>query len=136
MIETKGSFTQGRNLMKSKRAAAQKGITQLHRKERKNGYLTAEDKEELEALKKSVPVYSLSRNLPARYGGIVINSKLLKAFLKKLNGLNYVAMPIEDKIVISYENEKQSKGKLELYDQSKYFEEFNDIPTLVWSDSE
>ncbi len=130
-IEIKGDFSKGREKMKDYRAAALKGIKQFEGKERKSRTLTVKEKEEFDALKKSIPVYSLSKTFPAKYKGIIINSKLLKAFLKKLKGLSYEIFPYEDKIRVRYGKiYGEWTGTLELYDLSRYFEDFNDIPEM------
>ena len=129
MIKTKGSFANGREMMKSYRAAAKKGITQLDRKERKNEILTVKEKGELEALKKSVPVYSLSQTLPAKYEGLIVNSKLLDRFFKHLKDMNW-ELHVTDNVLILRYFKNGNEGILRLYDLTPYFEEFNDIPEM------
>src|SRR5690625_4809743 len=125
MIETKGNFSKGRNLMKSKRAEALKEIRKLEKKYN----LTTEESYRLEFYKKTVPVYSLSQNLTAKYEGLIVNSKLLIQFIKHLKDMNWEISIEGDTLKLQYLG-KNSGGLLEVYDVSPYFEDFNDIPEM------
>lgn len=127
MIEVKGNFAQGREMMKTKRAKAQKEIKRLEKKMS----LTKEEDELLQGHRDEIPVYSLSRNLPARYENLIINSKVLVSFMKKLKNMKTEIRTEEGMLTVSYKNQDGSQtGLLELYDQSPYFKGFNDIPEM------
>lgn len=127
MIKVKGNFAQGRELMKSKRAKAQKEIKRLEKKMN----LTKEEGDLLQSHREGIPVYSLSRNLPARYDNLIINSKVLVSFLKKLKNIKTEIKTEDGKLTVNYMNRNGSQtGLLELYDQSPYFKDFNDIPEM------
>jgi hypothetical protein len=76
-------------------------------------------------------MYSVSKMLPVRIEGVVINYKLYAAFIKKLKGFNINITVHPEGVTLSYWKEgarNHGKGVLKLYNISEYFEGFNHIP--------
>lgn len=135
MIEIKNeAFAKGKEMMKKLRADNQKEIRRLEKitsgKGRRN--LTEKEFGSLEWLKRSIPIYSVSKVLPVKYGGLIINGKLLKAYVKKLKGFEIKVQSDEEKFILRYGKERgKYTGRLELYDLSEFFQGFPNIPELV-----
>lgn len=129
MIEIRNeAFTKGKAMMKSLRSDNQKEIKKL---EKLKGAQAFEVSEDINQLRKSLDVYLVSKVLPVRYGTVIINGKLLQAFMKKLKGYEVEFEATEDKgFKVKYSKEN-SKGVLFLEDISKHFQGFPSIPELV-----
>src|SRR5690625_6366705 len=110
-----------------------KQLNKLRKKLEKEALVRVSDKEQLEYLGNSIPVYSVSITLPAEIEGLIINGKLLQTFLKKLKGFRKELIVQEESVLLKY-GEKQGAwtGEMELYDISSFFEGFSDI--LRWDE--
>ncbi|MFT4415300.1 hypothetical protein ACLM5H_15675 [Fredinandcohnia humi] len=76
-------------------------------------------------------IYSVSKVLPVRIDGIVINFKLYEAFMKKLKDFETNVLSTPEGIVVQYWKRRslaQGKGLFKLYDLNKYFKGFEHIP--------
>jgi hypothetical protein len=76
-------------------------------------------------------LYSVSKILPVRIDGVVINYKLYAAFIKKLKDFNISIAVLSDGVVVQYWKTgtlNQGKGVLKLYDLGPYFKDFRHIP--------
>jgi len=74
-------------------------------------------------------MYSPSKTIPVKVGGIVINYKLYELFLKRLKRFEVKETVLSDALVVEYwEFGKANKGKLTLDDISEYFKEFQHVP--------
>jgi len=136
MITITGDFKKGKEQMKEKRKENMKQLNKLRKKLEKEALVRVSDKEQLEYLGNSIPVYSVSITLPAEIEGLIINGKLLQTFLKKLKGFRKELIVQEESVLLKY-GEKQGAwtGEMELYDISSFFEGFTDIPKIERGDS-
>jgi hypothetical protein len=85
----------------------------------------------IDELELKLNMYSVSKTLPVRIEGVVINFKVYAAFIKKLKGFNTTLTVLSDGISLSYWKEgtrNHGKGILKLYNIAEYFEGFNHIP--------
>ncbi|MES1045311.1 hypothetical protein FOA22_12610 [Heyndrickxia oleronia] len=78
-------------------------------------------------------MYSVSKTIPVKIGGLIINYKFLSSYLKKLKNHTVEIEMGESRILISYEKHR-SKGQLVLEDLSFYFRDFKHIPSAVIDD--
>ncbi|MDF2902397.1 MAG: hypothetical protein K0S25_35 [Bacillus sp. (in: firmicutes)] len=88
-------------------------------------------KRKLDELEFKVDMYSVSKVIPVRIEGVIINYKIYSAFIKKLKGFNTNLTVTSEGIALSYWKEgirNQGKGVLQLYNISEYFEGFEHIP--------
>lgn len=133
-----GDFKVGRELMKADRKRRMSRIRNLERKHDrsvlKGGMgLTASEHKELKQLNGMIPFCSVSTMLPGRIENIVINVKLLQAFMRKLGSRFICTVKVDEhKLTLEYRNrtDRGSKGELELFDLSHRFEAFTDIPKI------
>src|SRR5690625_4559929 len=127
-----GHFTKGREMMKARRTELQKEIKRFENKHKKLKVIPGADIKLVKELKAKVPIYSLSKTVPAKYQGIVVNGQLLIRFIKRLKGFRYEIEVKNGRLYLYYgERRNQWTGTLTLYDLSKYFEGYTDIPKLV-----
>jgi hypothetical protein len=88
-------------------------------------------KRKLDELEFKVDMYSVSKVLPVRIEGVIINYKIYSTFIKKLKGFNTNLTVTSEGIALSYWKEgtrNHGKGVLKLYNISEYFEGFEHIP--------
>ncbi|MBN6205561.1 hypothetical protein JYK21_03775 [Ralstonia pickettii] len=123
-----GDFKAGKELMKLYRAEAVKEINKI---ERKRQY-SSNDISRLYKLEKQRLFYSVSKTLPARVEGIVINVKLLQSFIRKLGSKYDYSIKVEDKnLILNYKSRSgKGQGSFTLYDISEAFKNFTNIPKL------
>lgn len=112
---------------------------EMNGKAKKSGKKFAkEDEFALEKLKKRMDeieklkqFYNSSSIIPVQVENNIINYKLYETFMKSLKAFSTETKVWTDMITIHYWKDRfiQPKGRLELYDLSHYFEDFNSIPT-------
>ncbi|MDR9795240.1 hypothetical protein ACTHHL_00475 [Aeribacillus composti] len=97
----------------------------------------AEFEDQMKELHNLKRIYSLSKVLPVRIEGIVINYKLYKAFMKKLKGFEKHTAVLWDRLEIHYREPKtKNKGSLTLLNLSSYFRDFKHIPISEMEEKE
>lgn len=130
-VKINGSHTKVREAMKEKRKDVNKEIRRLVKKRRTKQTLSVDEGNRLKNLEKSIPVYSTGKTLPAYYQGIIVNSKIVQSFMKKLKGLNYTIEINDGALEIRYSSSKdRQKGLLVMNDLTPYFEGMADIPVM------
>lgn len=128
-----GDFKLGKELMKEDRKRRMNAIRKLERQHAKlNVTPPVSELNQLEALRKKIPFCSVTETLPAKLdNGLIINAKLLQAFMKKLRGFQYKFTITDDSLILHYGKRHGTwTGKLELCDISTHFKGFTDIPKL------
>lgn len=128
-----GEFTEGKELMKVRRQNLMSEINKLEREHKKLKALPPTNElNRLESLRKKIPFYSISKTLPVRHNtGIIINGKILLAFMKKLKGFQYGLENTDRSLKLLYGRKfGEWTGELELFDISHHYEGFTDIPEL------
>ncbi|PTY76237.1 hypothetical protein B5V89_18675 [Heyndrickxia sporothermodurans] len=108
---------------------AEKALRKLHKKDK---LIPAHVQTKLDNLVRLQKIYSASWVVPVKVGGIIINYKVLQAYLKKLKKFNLKIAVSDDRLTLTYKQDQ--KGYIELYDMSKYFHDFKHIPSAVIDD--
>lgn len=129
-IKLNGDFREGREMMKSARRDMSREITKLEREIKKAESYAGKERKLLKEIKKELPFYSVSKTIPATYKGITVNGLLLQRFFKKLKGFTVSIKAEDNTLILNYMKQGSNKGKLDLYDISKYFEGYPDIPAI------
>ncbi|MFB7301700.1 hypothetical protein [Heyndrickxia sporothermodurans] len=109
--------------------ATERAIKKLHKGVK---VLPAVDQKRLDNLEHLQKIYSASWVLPVKVEGIIINYKVLQAYLKKLEKFNLKISVSDDCLTLTYKQDQ--KGYIELYDMTKYFHDFKHIPVAVIDD--
>lgn len=137
-ISIEGDFAIGRELMKQNRKNRSKEITRLSKEHDKmyenNTGSPVSTSNKIERLEKSIQFCSVSLTLPAEIDGIIINAKLLQAFMKNLNKDYRTSFTVDEyKLQLDYWNrfKHSDRGNLTLFDISDHFKGYTDIPKLV-----
>lgn len=127
-----GEFSKGKELMKKRRRSCMAEINKLEKKLEKLKVAPNRELNQLESLRKMLLIYSISKTVPVKHNtGIIVNGKLLQAFMKKLKGFQYTISSNEQSLKLQYGRRYgEWTGELELFDISSYFEGFTDIPKL------
>lgn len=129
-----GDFKEGRELMKQYRAEHIMRISELKKTEQNTskGDKMRELESAIKFLNESIPIFSVSRTIPAEHKGIVFNGKILQAFVKKLKGFHYQITTDETGLNLEYGRKHgEWTGELQLLNLSDYFKDFTDIPRMV-----
>lgn len=136
-----GDFEVGRELMKADRKRRMSRIRSLEGKHDRmldrNTPPPRAMSNEIDQLRSLIPYCSVSSMLPAKIDGIIINAKLLQAFMRKLKRDYRLSVTVDEhKLTLEYRNRfnKGNKGVLVLKDISKHFKNFTDIPTLEFEE--
>ncbi|MFA1819024.1 hypothetical protein ACDX78_02270 [Virgibacillus oceani] len=135
-IKIVGSTTKVKEKMKKERQERKSEIAALERKKKKaKGILIPPDQERLNHLERTLHIFSVSSTLPADFDGLIINGKLLQAYLKKLKGCDFKIEKSHEttlpSIKLWYGKERPYlNGLLELYPLNHYFEDYEGIPKL------
>lgn len=131
-ITFNGDFTDGRELMKVKRQQLINEIKRLEKEHKKlEAYPPQSELNHLESIRSKLPFYSISKTVPVEFKDIIINGKLLKAFIKKLKGFQYQITTNEHRLKLEYGRKHGNWiGELELFNLSSYFKGFTDIPKM------
>lgn len=119
-IAISGDITPIKKFMKEKRTEVVKAIRKLEKEDVSDG--------KLQQLYIEKTIYSVSKTLPARYKGVVINVLLLEKFLKKLelDGEEVYFESTKESLIAKY-----GKGQLELFDISRYFRDIPNLPAVT-----
>lgn len=117
-IAISGDITPIKKFMKEKRTEVVKAIRKLEKENVSDG--------KLQQLYIEKTIYSVSKTLPARYKGVVINVLLLERFLKKLDGEEVYFESTKESLIAKY-----GKGQLELFDISRYFRDIPNLPVVT-----
>jgi hypothetical protein len=116
--------------MKEASKATSENISSLKKPYKRKG-IPAHIQRKIDDLEFKANMYSVSKMLPVRIEGVVINYKLYAAFIKKLKGFHTNITVLPEGVTLSYWKEgtrNHGKGVLKLYNISEYFEGFNHIP--------
>ncbi len=85
--------------------------------------------EPIQKLEALIRRFRKSNMEPRQVGNIVINFKLYTRSIKKLKGFETKLTITDEMVLLQYgKNFNNYTGKLELYDLSKHFEGYGDIP--------
>lgn len=139
MLQVNGSFENVKEEMKQKNATLSDRIKLTKKHYRREDMMPSHARLKIEEIATLSRLYSVSKVLPVRVEGLIINHKLYADFMKKLNGFMIEITVHETMLVIQYWKKKQlhqAKGSLALYDMSKYFEGFQHIPEAVIVDEQ
>lgn len=131
-IKIVGNTAKVKEQMKKERQERKSEIAALERKKKKaKGILTQPDQKRLNHLERTLHIFSVSSTLPADFQGLIINGKLLQAYLKKLKGCDYKIEKKDESVKLWYGRERPYlNGLLELHPLNHYFEDYEDIPKL------
>ncbi|MFD2446409.1 hypothetical protein ACFSO7_20820 [Bacillus sp. CGMCC 1.16607] len=131
MIEiVKGNVIDLKVEMKQAHKTTSLAVTALKKPYKKMGYIPSHIQTKVDELTSKIEMYSVSKTLPVRIEGVVINLKVFEVFMKKLNGFEKSIIFQSDGLTVQYWKKgylSQGKGLLKLYDLSKYFDGFEHI---------
>lgn len=140
MLEVKGDFEKVKREMvrktlrvKSEIRAYKKKIKELNKEKPVKTEKIVYFQNKIDGQEALLKIYNTGKVVPVQVGSIVINYKALVNFMKKIDDFTVGARLKENSLQVSY-FKNASKGTLELFDLSSFFEGFDCIPVAELSD--
>lgn len=137
MLKIKGDFEEVKAEMKEHGLKVKQASLLLKKKHKREYLVPEKDKNMLNSMAFQANLYKVSKTLPVRVEGIVINHKLYSSFMKKIKGYKTSILMQSDGMVVNYWKQgtlNQGKGVLKLYDLSEYFKDFENVPEAILID--
>jgi hypothetical protein len=142
MLTVNGDFEEVKKQIKTANQTLTKELREVKKAEKEdvkaNGRST-KFQTKIEKLEFLIKFYSVSKMLPVRIEGIIINYKLYSDFMKKVKDLHTDTVVNPNEVVVQYwklNRIRETKGELTLHDISPYFKDFNNIPSTEINDGQ
>jgi hypothetical protein len=128
-----GSFEDLKKEMKLHLENVNKKIKSFEKERNRKRYLSEFEHQKLQELYSLKRIYTPTKVLPVQIDGtcLTIDSKAFHAFTKKLAKLPYELLFADDHLLITYTTGYGARGRLELYDLSRFYHDFQHIPVAV-----
>lgn len=123
-LQVTGNYSDVKGRMDFLKKEAQKEKRSIEReiaKKEKEALFTDNLKKQLEQVQKEIIKYSLSKTQPVLIDEVLVDAIILKRFLNKLKGFHINIVSEGASVILYYEKDPVSRGKLELYDLSRHY---------------
>lgn len=124
----KGNFEDLKEEMRKFHADVKKNIKSLEKVRKENKYLNEIELRKMKSLQTLERLYNPSKVLPIKISDMIVDYKSLTAFLKKIEKIPHSIVFEGDSLIVQYQINTQISGNMKLYDLSKYYRDFQNIP--------